>query len=371
MPKLLVPADPAAPKKHRALADDLRLLAGRLSPGDRMPSVPELVRERNVAKTTAETAMTALEQEGIVVRRRGSGTFVASRGEGSILTTRLLSAPPRAALAVFALFSNEFFSHYVRLFAQEAAASGLAVECRYADHTLTPADVHQFEQLRPQGFVAIGSELEWVAQEAIARGHRAVVLGEPEAGANPAVPTVHSDAEQGGYLATRRLIDLGHRRIEYLSFLGTARLHNSLRWRGHLRALREAGLPAGDALSAIGSERFQYWDTHPDDLRAYFRAPDAPTGIVAWNDGYAAHLVGAMLRAGIRVPQDVSVIGYDNLPAARRCYPALDSVDQHLETQIRYALGLLAAPPVTGEAGVRSVVTPSLTVRASCAPPPV
>ena len=369
----VITARKPAPHKYHELAEQLRLLARSLAPGDRMPSVPELMKEYGVAQSTARNAVETLRAEGKIVRRRGSGTFVASRGEGST-TTGLPLAPPRASLAVFALFSNEFFSHFAGLFAREAAAVGLAVECRYADRSLTPADVHQFEQLRPQGFVVISSELDWVAAEAIARGHRAVILGDPEAGATPVAPTVHSDAEQGGYLATRRLLDLGHRRIAYLSRIEMPDLHKRLRWRGHLRALREAGLPASDTSPLIGYDLLCHWDVHADDLRAYFRAPDAPTGVVAWSDGYGAQLIGSMLRAGIQVPREVSVIGYDDLPTSRRCYPALDSVDQHLEMQARYALRLLAAPLATGGEGVatlvRSVVTPTLVERASCALPP-
>jgi GntR family transcriptional regulator len=67
------------PHKHRALADDLRILAVSLAPGDRMPSVPELVREYGVAPSTAQAAVETLRREGVVVRRRGSGTFVAER----------------------------------------------------------------------------------------------------------------------------------------------------------------------------------------------------------------------------------------------------------------------------------------------------
>ena len=74
-----------------SLAEELRnrILAGEWSPGDRLPSEPELARTRLVSRTSVRAAMSLLEEEGYVVRRHGSGTYVSHRpalssGEGSI-----------------------------------------------------------------------------------------------------------------------------------------------------------------------------------------------------------------------------------------------------------------------------------------------
>jgi len=96
--------------------------------------------------------------------------------------------------------------------------------------------------------------------------------------------------------------------------------------------------------------------------------PGAPTGITVWNDHEAAKLLAILTRAGIRVPEEVSLIGYDNVPESNRVYPALTTIDAGIPQLIRVAVDMLtgAVPPQRS----RSVmVLPTLVVRDSTAPP--
>jgi DNA-binding LacI/PurR family transcriptional regulator len=104
-------------------------------------------------------------------------------------------------------------------------------------------------------------------------------------------------------------------------------------------------------------------------MAAYFRRPDAPTGIVAWNDYEAVRCIRLLHHAGLRVPQDISIIGFDRLPVSEDCIPPLTTVDQHVESQLRAVMELLSRP--TAPSPTQSiVVVPTLVSRASCAPPP-
>jgi GntR family transcriptional regulator, arabinose operon transcriptional repressor len=358
-------------RKRERIADDLRALALKMEPGERFPSAPELKRAYGVAAGTVEAALETLRSEGLIVRRRGSGTFVARPARAP--------HPQEAggALVTLAGSSGEQLP-YVRRLLDEltgyAARHGRRVVSHYAaygpsqdgavlqvEETLRYA--LELEVMRPQGYLLVFWEQAPVARELIRRGHRAVVLGVPPPGTVPDVPCVCGDHEAGGYLAARHLLDLGHRRLLFAHCLGaTEQLERSRRWRGYCRALREAAIEP----RAAGNELFQ-----PGVLDALFGAPDAPTGVVFWTDVVAARLWPLFQARGLRVPDDVSMIGYDNTPPPG-LFP-LDSIDQALERQVEDAARLLETP--AGEAPTppsapMHVFAPQVVVRGSCAAPP-
>ena len=90
--------------------------------------------------------------------------------------------------------------------------------------------------------------------------------------------------------------------------------------------------------------------------------------MVAWNDNEADHFLRICHAAELRIPEELSVIGYDALPGGEHFLPPLTTVDQQIEAQLRYALDLLTrsdSPP----AAPWILVLPTLVPRASCAPP--
>ena len=350
--------------KRAAVEKGLRELVATLSPGDRLPPMPNLRRHFGVASGTVQAAVEVLSTEGLVIRRHGAGTFVSPVSPPLVPTIN----PPAATqmLAVFAGIASAYYHDCVEHLIPQAAQQGLGVECRYSDEGLTLDDVLRYESRGVAGYLAIGSEMEWVAAAMRARGHRAVVLGEPVAGIELRVPASYSDAEQGGYLAAQHLLRQGHRRIAYLYTRTPEWLFQRRRYHGHLRALSEAGIVAPPLL-LHGTTTVEGWYDTPEDARRYFRAPHAPTAVAAWTDTDAIKLLGALQRAEIRVPDEVSLIGYDNFLHGAHCWPPLDSVDQHIDVLVRHALTLLSAPvflPVVSAPHV----TPTLVCRSSVCP---
>jgi LacI family transcriptional regulator len=220
------------------------------------------------------------------------------------------------------------------------------------------------------GFVLFGYLSHAIAEQLIARGHRAAVVGSPPAGVDPSVPCVFADHEIGGHLAAQHLLELGHRRI---AFAFDNQMHYPYRqhprWIGHQQALNEvrnAGEPVQDTI--IDSEMLGAWREDASLAAAYFQRPDAPTGIAVWNDGAAIVLLGILHRAGLRVPDDISVIGFDALPEGADCVPPLTTIDQHVAWQMQTVLRLLTRPAPPSAQAV--IAIPELKVRSSCGPPP-
>lgn len=135
--------------------------------------------------------------------------------------------------------------------------------------------------------------------------------------------SVGGDNALGGALATRHLLKLGRRRI---AFVGDAQLPEVwLRRQGYVQALREAGLEADPALELAAP--FEP-GVATDVVRGFCAAQRDFDAVLCCSDVLAMLVVQALRAAGRRVPQDVAVVGYDDMPLAAYCDPPLTTVHQ-------------------------------------------
>lgn len=122
------------------------------------------------------------------------------------------------------------------------------------------------------------------------------------------------DDRLGGYLATRHLVDLGHRRVALVE--GPTYASSALgRRAGYEEALREAGLPVDPALVLPSTFSMESGEAAG---RALLTVDPRPTAVFAVNDNTAVGLLSAVQRAGLRVPEELSVVGYNDIPLAAR-----------------------------------------------------
>ena len=141
------------------------------------------------------------------------------------------------------------------------------------------------------------------------------------------------DDEAAGYAATAHLLDLGHRRIGFIGPWNQAGMvvfgHNTglPRCHGYARALRERGIEPDSALAVMG--RYEVADGQAAARLLMATAPP-PTAVVAGNDLIAIGVLRILRRLGMRVPEDVAVVGFDDIPIARLYEPPLTTVAQPL-----------------------------------------
>ena len=366
-----VPSRDGAGGKRQTVERGLRELVAALSAGSRLPPLTELRRTFGVGAGTVQTALEVLGHEGLIVTRHGAGSFVAPSSSGDDLVSPPAASdravPASSVLIALVLQRDGFVNACLDHLAEQAGRSGRAVEVHFDTDQRTEDEVLQMAERGPVGFVVIGRRAEWAAELLYARGYPVVVLGEPPSNVDPKVPTIFSDAEAGGYMAARHLLSLGHQRIAFLHQIPAHELTLRRRGQGHLRALREAGLDDGHPVVLNGEGDLSAWCADTDAVRRTFNAADAPTAVAAWSDGPALMLISALHRAGLHVPEDVSVIGYDNSAFASQSLPPLDSVDQHIDVLIQHALMLLLHAS-TRLVLPTAVVRPALVLRASTAP---
>jgi LacI family transcriptional regulator len=191
-----------------------------------------------------------------------------------------------------------------------------------------------------------------------------VVAVDPHTG-RPGPSTVEADNVGGARAATQHLIELGHRRIAHVRGR-TDLVSAQLREQGYREALEAAGLTFDPELVRVGGYRAA---ETTDAARELLTLPERPTAVFAANDLSAIRVMEIARELGLRVPEDLSVVGFDNVPEAANAVPALTTVAQPLHQMgaeaVRLLLGLLAG--VTSEEHL--LLPATLVVRASTAPP--
>jgi len=140
------------------------------------------------------------------------------------------------------------------------------------------------------------------------------------------IDVVGSNNVKGGYIATKHLIDLGHEKIACL--LGPRQIKVNLERKiGYLKALEEAGLKAYDEIIIHGDFKLEFGYKKTIEI---FKGPIKPTAFFAANDLTALGVIKAIKNLGLSVPDDISVIGYDNTILAEITDPPLTTINQQM-----------------------------------------
>jgi DNA-binding LacI/PurR family transcriptional regulator len=276
----------------------------------------------------------------------------------------LFHGTPRYAL------SDEFSALFLGVIAEELGRGGLAL-------TLLPnagtEDVVPVRDVAMDGAIVYSCSptehnVEWL------RRRRLPLVFVDQAGSDD-YPTVNVADRDGCRLAADHVLELGHRRIGVLT-AGPEVVAAPGDW----YVVQERMRGWRDALDAAGIVPVvRYVDKTGEETSAAARkllaGPDRPTAVLCFSDALAAEVVHAAEELGLRVPDDVSVVGFDDGPVARRIRPALTTVRQDVVEKGTRAAAELVAVVRGRRAGddppIRHYVLPTeLVVRASTAPPP-
>jgi len=157
---------------------------------------------------------------------------------------------------------------------------------------------------------------------------------------------VSADNLKGGYEATNHLIKLGHKRIGFIGVSLTQGLRLK-RFQGYLEAMKDNGLPVEDQLIVGGREAvgpmpgYSTEEMGYDGMIKLLELQERPTAVFARNDFTAMGALNAIKRAGLRIPEDIAIVGYDDIPLASHTSPALTTVRQPTREQGRAAAEFL------------------------------
>jgi DNA-binding LacI/PurR family transcriptional regulator len=334
-----------------------RLHNGELNPGDQLPSFAEMKQQYGASQATMDRVFALLEQEGLVTREQGRGTFVADPAA-------------RVKSGLIGFIGNDYITrrHFV-----------------YHSHVVEGIDEVTAREEKRILLLRRDSPVGWDQVEGVIvhdRGFQVekmpvrlpcVAIEETVAG----IPSVVADDYDGARQAARHLLQLGHRRIGYLlQFRDEPWLKR--RAAGFRDELEESGIeperdwvwdpqikfPPQGGYRQWGYEHMQRW-LNKDWKKHKF------TAVIAQNDMAAIGVIEALREAGLRVPRDVSVMGYDGTEVCDHFSPRISAVEVPL-----YDIGKTAAEillqHISGEkSGRESVMLPvRLKPGDTTAPPP-
>lgn len=173
--------------------------------------------------------------------------------------------------------------------------------------------------------------------------------------ATPSIPSVSVDNHQGAYLVTSHLAQLGHQRIAHLSGAPALEVARQ-RILGYQQALHDYGL----AYSQIIHPPNNHWDYRSGyvAMQQLLRTAPLPTAVFVAGDQMAIGAYRALAEAGVCVPDDMSVIGFDDIEAASYITPPLTTIRQPLEEMGQRALALLFELLDSGQAASRQIILP-------------
>jgi len=184
--------------------------------------------------------------------------------------------------------------------------------------------IEQMIDNRMDGLILVASQIAGETLEQFARQIPIAVIGHHEPAAQ-GYDTINNDDQMGARLAVRALLDRGYRDIAFLTQTDQEDHYADVapqREIGYRAAVRDAGLPPRVlALPQYGAPR-------EERIRQILTAPDRPRAIFCWSDLDAIPLLSEAHRLGLRVPQDLALIGYDNSPTAGLSMVDLTSIDQ-------------------------------------------
>lgn len=217
-------------------------------------------------------------------------------------------------------FDDSFYDRVIRVVNRKLAEQGYFLALSIAENEAGGANF-LFQKDRVDGIILLSPLEENDYVEELKRKNIPFVLLDNQF-QHEDVPSVLVDNYQGGYEATRHLIGLGHTQIAYIGgpsvFLSVAE-----RKRGYVQALDEAGLTSfgNDSCGFMVSDGYEV-------AKRWMREDKLPTAFFCGDDFIALGVVQALREEGIRVPHDISVVGFDDQQLAGEFYPRLTTVRQ-------------------------------------------
>lgn len=352
--------------KYYTLMEEIKkdILSGRIKPGERLPSENQLTIRYCLSRHTVRKALSLLEQEGYVEAFHGRGTFCSegarhthSSRNIAVVTTYITDYIfPRLIQGMDNVLSEEGYSIILKNTGNSRQKEARCLE------DLLQKDIDGLIIEPSKSQLACRHRHLYQSLEKLSipyvfiQGIYTEMQNEPH---------ILMDDVMGGYLVTKYLLDLGHERIA--GMFKADDIQGIRRHKGYVQALQERGCPyvPDDVIWYHTEDR----KTKPEiGLRDMAARGELPQGIVCYNDQIAVQVMEVLEEMGLRVPEDVSVTGYDDsLYAQRGC--GLTTI-LHPQEKMGEMAAQLILEKIRGireeDSGVQREIQPELVVRGSC-----
>jgi DNA-binding LacI/PurR family transcriptional regulator len=343
------------------------IYSGKLQTGERLPPVRQLAGQLGINLHTVRAAYRQLESDGLVATRQGRGTIILPIDVQRIFT-EVRRTPSHTVGVLLPSWSNPFYHTFLQ--GVEAVADEdhtLIILCN--THDDPERTLRDFSLLIERGVDGIIVASDDVADTLVAQQQKAFPTQKPISLVTVDWPgargySVGVDLEGAGYQGTRHLLEHACKRVGLITFVADAA---NVKWinRGYVRALHEFGIDENPAwIARVPGFSLEHGI---EGARRLLEQTQPPQAIFCVADTLALGALKAIRHAGLRVPQDIALVGFNDIPQAELVEPPLTSVAAPTVTMGKEAMRLLR-DLVAGKIPTRRQITlpVQLVRRQSC-----
>jgi DNA-binding LacI/PurR family transcriptional regulator len=317
---------------YDGMVEDLKkqIGQGEYSCGYRFPSETELARRYSISRMSVRQGLARLQNQGMLVKVNGKGSFVSQKH--LFKNTAVERTTTKTISLIVTTLEDPFVAKIHSGVVEELRDTGYNV-CIYSSERVADqeaANIHQSVERGCAGLIIFpiwGRTNAKQIEELDNNGIPVVLVDRTLPDLN--VDYVATDNFRGGMMAVDYLIQMGHRRIGMIKGIsGTA---NDDRYRGYCHSLQKHGITYDESLVVVQ----EYIDPSQEplgggqhEMRRLMELPDRPSAVFAVNDTLAFGAETAALEMGLKVPGDVSIIGFDNFLQARLAPIPLTTIHQ-------------------------------------------
>ncbi|MBN2354690.1 GntR family transcriptional regulator [candidate division KSB1 bacterium] len=337
-----------------------KISSGQLHIGDQISSHSELALHYGVSLITVKKALNELIRQGLLYSRIGKGTFVA-QPPASVDFNRTIGL-------MLSDLKNPFFSLILHSIEQKISENGYNLLLSNASRQMEKEEsrIQQFQQLGVDGMIIASTSHIYRATETIRRlkhDHFPFVM--VSFVADEDIYYVGTDHELGAFMATEHLIRQGYERIGYISG-ERGNLLADLRQQGYRRALTRYQRPFRPEFIFPLPMKFRDFESGYKIGKRFFQSSEFPDALFVYNDLSALGFETAVLEQGYKIPDDVAIIGFDDIEQGRYAPVPLTTIHQPTEEIGRMAFEKLSKLIKKEPVEIRTILKPQLIVRETC-----
>lgn len=328
--------------------------------GDKMPSENELAGRFNLSRHTVRQALAQLVNEGWIFKEQGKGTFCSFRPKGDSKNT----------VAVLTTYISDYIFPKIISGIEEVLSSegyNMLLANTNNDKAKEARHIENLSRQKIDGIIIepTKSADENVNQELLNRlklnNIKIVYLNSYYDDMDSAY--VIMDDLRGGYIATKYLIDIGHRKIAGMFKMDDKQ--GISRYNGYLEALKNNNIEVNDDFICKYNTNNKKTYTK-NYIKNLIRKDKLPTAIVCYNDEIALRIIDTLSEYNIRVPEDVSVVGYDDSSLSLASQIKLTTI-KHPKKEMGRQAARFIIDMIDGKEDKPSIIyEPELVVRNSC-----
>lgn len=348
--------------RWKSVYDQLYMDLGRHAYGDTFYSITAVCQRFDVSTITAIRALNELATRGLIEKIPGKGNIVRQVSEQILVRLVVGHQNPAAYHKHWPIAQR-----IIEGVSQSARQNAVDFDLMSGDHV----SMLFAKPRKATGFLLFGAGDNLELKQHLRKHQFPFVLVDPFTRYEQDVH-VRIDRFAAGYMAATHLLELGHRRIGFVT--GNLRKPNFRdRLRGARRAMKQAGIPLdGSLIRQTGMDGYVAFDEDAAALDSLMISANPPTAIILGDDTRGIHLLEACRQRNVRVPDQLSMVSYPNNSEASLTTPAMSAMDACYEQAGAKALEILAKWMRNSEEKIpqQTLISPVLVQRQTTGPVP-